>query len=154
MSCSWSLPIRLLTTNTSKLEKNDVPGAAKTTPSKPRGNSSKVDLSSLLVSVADVDEAASTGNGSIGSSSFPGPLAPELLALSTGGGLGMICEPFPEEPIRPPAPSTDGGGGTTSEPAPGIERNRPSPAALPPCADGGGGTTFGPAPVNEVIRPA
>src|SRR6266849_1907650 len=106
MSCSSSVPTRLLATKTSKLEKKDVPGGANTTPSKPRGNSSTVDLFSLLT--AGVDEAASTGSGSIGSKAFAGPPAPEL-----------------------PTPSTDGGGGTTSTPAPESEPNLLSPAELP-----------------------
>src|SRR6266851_2356069 len=143
MSCSSSLPTRLLATKTSKLEKKEVPGATNTTPSKPRGNSSKVDLFSLLT--AGVDEAASTGSGSIGSKAFAGPLALELPAPSTNGGDGTIWEPSPDpfpdlfpdnEPKRPPAPelptpSTDGGGGTTSTPAPESEPNLLSPAELP-----------------------
>src|SRR6266849_3082666 len=139
MSCSSSLPTRLLATKTSKLEKKDVPGGANTTPSKPRGNSSTVDLFSLLT--AGVDEAASTGSGSIGSKAFAGPPALELPVPSTDGGDGTTCVPSPDlfpdnEPKRPPAPelptpSTDGGGGTTSEPEPESEPNLLSPAELP-----------------------
>src|SRR6266481_3742193 len=147
MSCSSSLPTRLLATKTSKLEKKDVPGAANTIPSKPRGNSSTVDLFSLLA--AGVDEAASTGSGSIGSKAFAGPPALELPAPSADGGGRTICEPSPSpfpdlfpdpfpdnEPKRPPVsglptPSTDGGGGTTSEPAPESEPNL-VPGAEPP----------------------
>src|SRR6266852_8975981 len=143
MSCSSSLPTRLLATKTSKLEKKDVPGGANTTPSKPRGNSSTVDLFSLLT--AGVDEAASTGSGSIGSKAFAGPPAPEWPVPSTDGGDATSCvpspDPFPDlfpgnELKRPPAPelptpSTDGGGGTTSTPAPESEPNLLSPAEPP-----------------------
>src|SRR6266849_8344803 len=147
MSCSSSVPTRLLATKTSKLEKKDVPGGANTTPSKPRGNSSTVDLFSLLT--AGVDEAASTASGSIGSKAFAGPPALELPVPSTDGGDGTTCAPSPDpfpnlfpdlfpdnEPKRPPAPelptpSTDGGGGTTSTPAPESEPNLLSPAEPP-----------------------
>src|SRR5260370_4301983 len=155
MSCSSSLPTSLLATKTSKLEKKDVPGGANTTPSKPRGNSSTVDLFSLLT--AGVDEAASTGSGSVGSKAFAGPPAPELPVPSTDGGDGTSCvpspDPFPDpfpnpfpdlfpdlfpgnDPKRLPAPelptpSTDGGGGTTSTPAPESEPNLLSPPELP-----------------------
>src|SRR5260370_35347925 len=147
MSCSSSLPTSLLATKTSKLEKKDVPGGANTTPSKPRGNSSTVDLFSLLT--AGVDEAASTGSGSIGSKAFAGPPAPELPVPSTDGGDGTSCVPSPDpfpnpfpdlfprnDPKRVPAPhlptpSTDGGGGTTSTPTPESGPNLLSPAPLP-----------------------
>src|SRR5260370_18565579 len=94
MSCSSSLPTRLLATKTSKLEKKDVPGGANTTPSKPRGNSSTVDLFSLLT--PGVDEAASIGSGSIGSKAFAGPPAPEGPVPSTAGGDGTHSEPSPD----------------------------------------------------------
>src|SRR5260370_13267536 len=150
MSCSSSLQTRLLATKTSKLEKKDVRGGANTPPSKPRGNSSTVDLFSLLT--AGVDEAASTGSGSIGSKAFAGPPAPELPVPSTDGGDGTSCVPSPDpfpnpfpdlfpgnDPKRLPAPRfppppTEGGAGTTSTPAPAIEPNLLSPAARPePC---------------------
>src|SRR3984893_13756435 len=132
MSCSWSLPTRLLATKTSKLEKYEVPGAANTSPIEPRANSSTVGLFSLLT--AGVGEEATTGSGFF---VFAGPLAPELPAPSTDGGGGTICEPPPDnEPKRPPAPelpasSIDGGGGTTSEPAPESEPNLVPPAEPP-----------------------
>src|ERR1700690_240347 len=111
MSCSWSLPTRLLATKTSKLEKNEVPGGANTTPIKPRGNSSTVGSFSLLT--AGVGEESTAGRGSIGCNGTP---AVESPAPATGRGGGTICEPSPEsEPKRPPAPelpafSIDGGG--------------------------------------------
>src|ERR1019366_8506425 len=143
MSCSWSLPTRRLATKTSKLEKKEVPGAANTTPRKPRGNSATVGLLT-----AGGSEEASIGRGSIGSKIF---LAPELPAPSTDEGGDTIGEPSPD-PKRPraperPAPSTDGGGGTTSEPAPESEANLVPPAELPALwTEGGGGTTCEPAP--------
>src|ERR1039458_7099112 len=150
MSCSWSLPTRRLATKTSKLEKKEVPGAANTTPRKPRGNSSTVGLLT-----AGGSEEASIGRGSIGSKIF---LAPELPAPSTDEGGDTIGEPSPD-PKRPraperPAPSTDGGGGTTSEPAPESEANLVLPAGTPePWTEGGGGTICEPFPDNEPKRP-
>src|ERR1700674_1270769 len=162
MSCSWSLPTRLLATKTSKLEKYEVPGAANTSPNEPRGNSSMVGLFSLLT--AGVGEEATTGLGFI---VFAGPLAPELPAPSTDGGGGTICEPSPDnEGKRPPPPelpasSTDGGGGTICEPPPDPppdnEPKRPPAPELPASStDGGGGTTSEPAPESEpnLVPPA
>src|ERR1700730_12765463 len=155
MSCSWSLPTRLLATKTSKLEKYEVPGAANTSPIEPRGNSSTVGLFSLLT--AGVGEEATTGFGFI---VFAGPLAPELPAPSTDEGGGTICEPSPgNEPKCPPAPelpvpSTDGGGGTIWEPPPYIEPKRPPAPDLPVSStDGGGGTIWEPPPYIEPKRP-
>src|SRR5580658_9042151 len=137
MSCIWSFAIRRLATKTSKLEKKEVPGAANTTPIKPRGKSSTAISFSLLPPGAP--EAAPAGSGSIGSKTFPAPPAPELPALSTDEGGGRTCElsvdPFPDnEPKRPRGPelapfSTEGGGGTTSGPAPESGPNLLSPAA-------------------------
>src|SRR5260370_20838231 len=151
MSCSWSLPTRLLATKTSKLEKYEVPGAANTSPIEPRGNSSTVGLFSLLT--AGVGEEAKPGLGFI---VFAGSLAPELPAPSTDGGDGTICEPsLDNEPKCPPAPelpgsSTDGGGGTIWEPPPYIEPKRPPPPQVPASStDGGGGTTSKPTLESE-----
>src|SRR5208282_2056096 len=132
---SWSLPTRRLATKTSKLEKKEVPGAANTTPRKPRGNSSTTGGS----------EEASIGSGSIGSKIF---LATEFPALSTAEGGGTVGEPSKRPlPLEWPAPSTDGGGGTTSEPAPESEANLVPPAGPPePSTDGGGGTICEPFP--------
>src|SRR5260370_5195569 len=132
MSCSWSLPSRLLATKHAKLEKYEVPGAANTSTIEPRGNCSTVGLFSLLT--AGVGEGAKPGLGFI---VFAGSLAPELPAPSTDGGDGTICEPSPDnEPKCPPAPelplsSTDGGGATICDPPPDIQPNRPPAPTVP-----------------------
>src|SRR5271170_537517 len=136
MSCIWSFATRLLATKTSKLEKKEVPGAANTTPIKPRGKSSTAISFSLLP--PGVPEAVLADSGSIGSKTFPAPPAPELVAPSTDEGGGRTCElsadPFPDnEPKSPRAPelapfSTEGGGGTTSGPAPESAPNLAPPA--------------------------
>src|SRR5438874_7713882 len=127
MSCSCSLPIRLLATKTSKLEKKDVPGKASTSANEPTGNSSTLGLFTELIAAAEettgaessvfvtpralklpvpaIDEGGTICEASPCNESKRRPV-PELSAPSTGGGGGTICEPSPDsEPKRPPAPS-------------------------------------------------
>src|ERR1019366_2481140 len=153
MSCSWSLPTRRLATKTSKLEKKEVPGAANTTPRKPRGNSSTVGLLT-----AGGSEEASIGRGSIGSKIFR---APERPAPSTDGGGGTTSEPAPESeanlvlPAGTPEPWTEGGGGTICEPFPDNAPKRPRAPEWPaPSTDGGGGTTSDPESEPNLVPPA